>query len=242
MPSSKPYVTYTIIAITTLVFLLQLASPILFGSVVWKGVKLDWPTYYGAQIRDLILQGQVWRFLSPVLLHVSALHIFFNMYAVFALGPGLERSFGHRRYLLLYLLAGFSGNVMSFLRSTGPSIGASTSIFGLIAAEGIFLYQNRQLFGDRFRSAITNVIVVTVLNLAISLAPGIDLWGHVGGLLGGLIFSWFAGPKWQIEGMHPALRVADKREARDVITGTALVLLIFGALALWGMLTLTAQG
>ncbi len=233
--------TYTIIAITVLVFLLQMGSPSVFGYAVWKGDQLDWPTYYGAQIRDLILQGQIWRFLSPVLLHVSVLHIFFNMYAVFVLGPGLERSFGHRRFLLLYLLAGFSGNVTSFLRSTGPSIGASTSIFGLIAAEGIFLYQNRQLFGDRFRSAITNVIVVTVLNLAISLAPGIDLWGHVGGLLGGLIFSWFAGPKWQIEGMHPALRVADKREARDVITGAALVVLIFGALALWGMRTLAGS-
>ncbi len=242
MPRAKPYVTYTIIAITALVFLLQMGSPSLFGYAEWKGDQLDWPTYYGAQIRDLILQGQLWRFLTPILLHVSVLHIFFNMYAVFVLGPGLERSFGHNRYLLLYLLAGFSGNVTSFLRSTGPSIGASTSIFGLIAAEGIFLYQNRQLFGNRFRSAITNVVVVIILNLAISLAPGIDLWGHVGGLLGGLIFAWFAGPVWELTGTLGMPQLRDKREIRDIVTGAAAVILIFGALAVWGMLTLITQG
>ena len=256
MPSSTPYVTYTIIGVTALVYLLQLASALVLGyygsssrpdimqvigGAISGRAQLDWLEVFGAQIRVLILQGQVWRFLTPLLLHASIPHIGFNMYALFIFGPGLERSFGHWRYLALYLLAGFAGNVLSFLLTTGPSVGASTAIFGLVAAEGVFLYQNRQLFGRRFRSAINNIIFVVFVNLAIGLTPGIDIWGHVGGLLGGLIFAWFAGPKWEVEGMAPALHVVDKREAREVMTGAAAVILVFGALALWGMRTLAGS-
>ena len=135
------------------------------------------------------------------------------MYALVIFGPGLERNFGHWRFLTLYLLGGFSGNVLSFLLSSGYSVGASTAIFGLVGAEGIFLYQNRQLFGNRFGRAIGNVIFVVAVNLVLGLTPGIDNWGHVGGLLGGLIFTWFAGPKWEVQGMMPAVHLADKREA-----------------------------
>jgi rhomboid protease GluP len=145
-----------------------------------------------------------------------------------------ERNFGHWRSLL-YLLGGFTGNVLSFILSNGYSVGASTAIFGLVGAEGVFLYQNRRLFGNQFRRAIGNVIFVVAVNLFLGLTPGIDNWGHIGGLLGGLIFAWFAGPVWEVEGIAPAYRLFDKREARDVITGAALVILIFGALAVWGM-------
>lgn len=241
LPTSKPYVTYAIIGITVAVFLLQMGTPSLFGYAFWEGGELDWLAYYGAQIRQLILQGQLWRFLTPVLLHASLPHIGFNMWALWVFGADLERSFGHRRFLLLYLLGGFAGNVLSFLHSPGPSLGASTAIFGLVAAEGVLLYQNRQLFGGRFRSAITNVLFVIVVNLLLGLTPGIDNFGHIGGLLGGLVFAWFAGPKWEIQGMMPALHMVDKREVRDVIMGAAIVILLFGALAYWGMATLAAH-
>lgn len=230
LPASVPYVTYTIIGITIFVYLLQLASAALF--------QVDLPQYYGAVSSTLIRQGQLWRLITPMLLHASIPHIGFNMYALFVFGVGLERNFGHWRFLVLYVLGGLSGNVLSFLHlpAGGYSVGASTAIFGLVAAEGVFLYQNRRLFGNRFRAAIGNIIFVVVLNLGIGqVTPGIDNWGHVGGMLGGLIFAWFAGPKWEVQGMMPALRVADQREPREVITGAALVLLIFGGLAVWGM-------
>ncbi len=113
--------------------------------------------------------------------------------------------------------------------------GASTAIFGLIGAEGIFLYQNRKMFAGQFGKAIQNVIFIVVINLFLGLSPGIDNWGHIGGLLGGLIFTWFAGPVWEVEGIQPMLQLVDRRELRDVITGAAVVLCIFGALAMWGM-------
>ena len=121
------------------------------------------------------------------------------MYALVVFGAGLERYFGRWRYLLLYLLGGFTGNVLSFLLSSGYSVGASTAIFGLVGAQGVFLYQNRKLFGNQFGRAIGNVLFIVAVNLVLGLTPGIDNWGHVGGLLGGLIFTWFAGPVWQVE-------------------------------------------
>jgi rhomboid protease GluP len=230
LPSSPPRVTYAILGLTVLVYLAQLATRNYY-------LTLDLPMYLGAKINELIRAGELWRLITPILLHddTSILHIGFNMYALFAIGQGLERRFGHGRFLLLYLLAGFSGNVFSFLFSSNISIGASTSIFGLIAAEGIFLYQNRKLFGAEFRRAIGNIVFVVVINLFISLAPGIDLWGHVGGLLGGLVFTWFAGPLWEVEGVYPLLRLVDRRAGNDVVLGMGVTLLIFGVLAIVGM-------
>jgi rhomboid protease GluP len=150
-------------------------------------------------------------------------------------GIGLERNFGHWRYLILYVLGGFAGNVLSFLLSSGYSVGASTAIFGLVGAEGVFLYQNRKLFGNQFGRAIGNVLFVVVVNLLLGLTPGIDNWGHVGGLIGGLIFAWFAGPIWEIQGVMSTPHLADRREPREIVTGAAIVMLVFGALTVIGM-------
>ena len=110
------------------------------------------------------------------------------------MGTSLERYFGHRRFLLLYVLGAFAGNVASFLFTTGFSVGASTAIFGLIGAEGVFLYQNRKLFGSEARRALGNVIFVAAINLfIIGSLPYIDNWGHIGGLIGGLMFTSCAG-------------------------------------------------
>jgi len=238
-------VTYAIVGITGLIYLLQLGSVAVFGYAN-AAAGMDWLEAYGARINELIRAGQLWRFVTPVLLHASVPHILFNMYALVIFGVGLERQFGHWRFLLLYVLGGFAGNVVSFLLSNGYSVGASTAIFALVGAEGIFLLQNRELFGRQFGRAIGNVIFVVAVNLLLGLTPGIDNWGHVGGLLGGLVFTWFAGPVWEVQqtaslgplggGAMPAFHLSDKREPREVLTGAAAVILIFGALAAWGML------
>jgi rhomboid protease GluP len=227
LPTSAPYVTYAIIAITVFVYILQLATQAL--------LQLDLPIAFFVKANELIRQGQLWRLVTPALVHGSLAHIGFNMYALFSFGSGLERHFGHGRFLLLYVLGAFTGNVLSFLLSDGYSVGASTAVFGLIGAEGVFLYQNRELFAGRFGDAIRNIIFIVAINLFFGLQPGIDNWGHVGGLLGGLIFTWFAGPLWEIEGIQPMLQLVDQRSSREVITGAATVLFIFGGLAMWGI-------
>jgi rhomboid protease GluP len=235
MPRSAPYVTYTIIGITVAFYILQLASVWAFGYVL-PGLGMDWLEYYGARINEAILAGELWRFLTPALLHGSLPHIAFNMYALLSFGTGLERHFGHLRFFLLYLLGAFAGNVASFLFTGGSySVGASTAIFGLLGAEAVFLIQNRKSFPGQFRSAIGNIIFVAAINLfIIGSLPGIDNWGHIGGLVGGLMFTSFAGPLWEIEGVYPAYHLVDKRSFQAVIIGAVVVTAIFGALAIWG--------
>jgi len=228
LPESAPYVTYSILGITVFVYLLQLASKVL--------LQFDLPGNLLAKSNDLIRDGQFWRLFTPALVHGGIGHIGFNMYALLAFGTGLERAFGHGRFFLLYALGAFAGNVLSFLFTNADSVGASTAIFGLIGAELIFLIQNRKLFAHQFQSAIGNVIFIIAVNLFLGLAPSIDNWGHIGGLVGGLMFASFAGPLWEVEGIPPILQLADQRESRNVLTGAVVTATIFVALAVWGMM------
>jgi rhomboid protease GluP len=184
-------ISYYIIAVTILCYLFQNLSQWLFG--------YDYLLLFGAKINEFILKGEIWRLITPILLHGSFLHIAFNMYALFVIGPGLERMFGIRSFITLYLIGGLWGNTLSFLLSKNPSLGASTAIFGLIAAEGVYIYKNRLMLGSRARPMLMNILMVVAINLLLGLNPGIDNWGHVGGMLGGLFYAWFAGPTYGID-------------------------------------------
>lgn len=234
LPSLAPSVTYTIIGATVAVYFLQKLSVLLFGYAIYE---IDWLEYFFARFNSAIRAGELWRFITPVFLHGSIPHIFFNMYALLSIGTFMERQFGHGRFALLYFLSGFAGNVFSFLFTgeNGFSVGASTAVFGLIGAEVIFFYQNRELFGAQAKQAIGNAVFIIAINLFIGLSPGIDNWGHVGGLLGGVIFTWFAGVRWMVAGIPPEMKLVDQREAREIITGLGVVVLIFSSLAVWGL-------
>ncbi len=182
----KPWVTYILLGFTALVFAGQYLTQSILG--------VDLFAAYGAKINQAIIAGQLWRLVTPIFLHASLIHIGFNMYALFALGPSLERYYGRSRYLLLYFVSGIAGNVVSFYFSTYASLGASTSIFGLVSAEAVFVYRNRELFGKQARSMLGNLFLIVAVNLMLGLSPGIDNWGHIGGLLGGLAFAWTSGP------------------------------------------------
>ncbi len=224
LPTAPPRVTYTIIGITVLVYLLQMASKFFLDG--------DLPAYLGMKINEAILLGEFWRLITPVLLHGSLMHIGFNMYALFSIGSGMEIRMGHLRFLMLYLVSGFAGNVFSFYFSDSNSLGASTAVFGLLAAEGVFLYFNKRLFGERGKKAFGNIITIAVVNLVIGMSPGIDNWGHIGGLLGGVIFAWFGGPRWDVEGISPLLHLVDRHNLRDAVVGALAVIGIFGILAI----------
>jgi rhomboid protease GluP len=226
-PTVKPYGTYILLAVTVFIYLLQVGTQYLLGT--------DLPFQLGAKYGPLIRLGEIWRLITPVFLHASILHIGFNMYALFILGRGIEARFGHLRFLALYFLSGFAGNVLSFVLTPAASLGASTAVFGLLAAEGVFLFQNRELLREGFRRAIMNVLYMAAINLFFGFTiPGIDNWGHVGGMLGGMLFTWFGGPRWKVEGIYPTLSLADEREGHGALAGTIAVLLFFIPLAALG--------
>lgn len=219
-----PVVTYSLMGITIIIFLLQQVSVYFLNGT-------DLPAVLGMKVNELILDGQFWRLFTPMLLHGSILHLGFNMYALYIFGPGLERAYGHGRYLGLYFLAGFAGNVFSFLFTDSPSLGSSTAIFGLLGAEGVYLYQNRRIYGEFGQRALMNLVVIAVINMIIGLSPGIDNWGHLGGLLGGALFAWYAGPVLQVKGIPPNYMLVDERPKRDVWRAGISIWLLFGLLA-----------
>jgi len=224
-PTVKPYATYILLGLTVFIYLLQLAGNYL--------LKLDLVTALGIKYNASIRQGELWRLITPVFLHDDSLpygllHIGFNMYALFFYGRGLEARFGHGRFLLLYFLSAYAGNVLSFVLTPNPSLGASTAIFGLLAAEGMFVFQNRQLLGSRASRALMNVLYIAAINLFIGFTTtGVDNFGHLGGMLGGILFTWFGGPRWKVEGIYPTLSLVDEREGHGTLAGTIAVLLIF---------------
>ena len=182
----RPWVTYTILAITVLIFLGQYYLESTQGT--------DWLAAYGEKDNAAIIAGQYWRLITPIFLHASILHIGFNMYFLFVIGPALERFYGRIRFLLLYFVSGIAGNVVSFYLSPYPSVGASTALFGIVAAQAVFIFRNREFFGKQARGILINTLMIVGVNLILGLSPGIDNWGHMGGLAGGLAFAWAAGP------------------------------------------------
>ena len=225
VPKYRAIVTYVLLGLNILLFLLQLLSEYVYG--------VDWLFVFGGKINDFILRGQIWRLITPAFLHSNLLHIGFNMYALLILGQRLERTYGHMRFLLLYFLAGLGGNVLSFVLSDANSLGSSTAIFGLLAAEAVFLLQNRKLLGQRFSGLLMNIGFILMLNLFIGFSPSsnIDNFGHLGGLLGGFIFASLAGPRYVIEGFPPDVQLKDTRTTKDSWLASVIVLIGFSAMA-----------
>ncbi len=228
LPSATPFVTYGIMAITILVYLLQVGADLLLG--------VDLPLYLGAKVNELIQEGQWWRFFTPALLHGSLLHIGVNMYSLHVLGPQLEPFYGHLRFLVLYSLSVFGGVVASFAFSAAPSVGASTAIFGLVGALGMFAYLNRRLFGAQAQLLLRNLVQVAVINLIIGLSPGIDNWGHVGGLVGGALLAWLGGPEYKLTGEPPEMQLQNQRSGGVFFAAALGVFTLFAASATFVLL------
>ncbi|HEY9077839.1 MAG TPA: rhomboid family intramembrane serine protease [Anaerolineaceae bacterium] len=220
LPERKPVIVYLILFGTILVYILQWWSEGLYGE--------DIPLLLGAKIPAAIAGGQYWRLFTPALLHVSVMHIAFNMYALFTIGRGLERFYGHLPFLILYGIGALGGNVLSYLLSDSISVGASTAVFGLVAAQGVFIYQNRSLFGANARSMIGNILLIVVINLGIGLSGGIDNWGHLGGLVSGFAFAMAAGPVLEIQQDAQGLFISNQRSSFHAFAfGGGLAFLLF---------------
>ena len=216
VPAIRPVVTYVLIVICILVYLGQFASQSYYG--------FDLLAVLGMKVNDGILAGQIWRLFTAMFLHGSLVHIAFNMYALYSLGRSIESSYGHFRFVLLYMVGGVAGNVASFALTPENSLGSSTAIFGLLAAEAVFFYQNRELFARQSSRALSNIASIALVNLVIGFtAANIDNWGHIGGALGGAAFAWLAGPLLKVEGFFPNLELADQRDVnRAWLTATGL--------------------
>lgn len=148
---------------------------------------------HGGLYRDLVLEGEYYRLLISNFLHGNFLHLFFNMYCLFSIGPIFEKLLGKFRYLLLYLICGLSGSFLSFLliKENTVSVGASSSIFGLFGALIVFTLMRKDLFQ---LGASKNIIIMVLINLFYGFfsqgSMKIDNFGHIGGLVMGAIIAF----------------------------------------------------
>jgi membrane associated rhomboid family serine protease len=123
-----------------------------------------------------IAQGEWWRLLTSTVLHGGILHLLFNMYALYWLGPQLERSLGNVRFAALYVLSALGGSIASYWFSdlNTVSVGASGAIFGLITATIVI--------GREMRNDVSQLVVLLGINVVIGfLQVGIDWRAHFGG-------------------------------------------------------------
>lgn len=172
-----PYITYIIMGICFIMFLIT-------GMGNDTGVLIE----YGANLDVLVKNGEYYRLLTSMFLHSGLLHLFFNMYALYIIGPQVESFFGKTKYLIIYLLSGISGSLLSVAFNVNTvSVGASGAIFGLFGALLYFGYNYRGYLGNVIKSQILPVVIINLIFGFIS--TGVDVAGHIGGLIGGIIVS-----------------------------------------------------
>lgn len=136
-------------------------------------------------IPGMIAQGQWYRLITAAFLHGGFLHIAFNMYALYFLGPDLERFFGRFRFAVIYFLAAFGGGVATYYFSdvNTISVGASGAIFGLMGAS--------IAVGHEVRADIRQYVSLFAINVMIGfMSPGIDWRAHLGGAVAGALGAW----------------------------------------------------
>jgi membrane associated rhomboid family serine protease len=174
-------VTKTLIGLTAVVFVLQYVYGL--SRAVESYALIGYAVGSQGQVVG-VAAGEYYRLLTAAFLHGGVLHIMFNMWVLYALGPQLEQLLGRARFLVLYLLSALGGSVVSFVFGAPnvPSVGASGAIFGLMGATLVV--------GRRLRADVTNVAVLIGINVAIGfVVPNIDWRAHFGGLITGAIVA-----------------------------------------------------
>lgn len=200
--TKKPIVTYIFITICIIMFILTRGS-----------TDIETLLKYGANNAYLTKSGEYYRLLSSMFIHIGLLHLLFNMYALYIVGPQVESFYGKFKYFLIYILSGVSGSILSITFSSNTvSAGASGAIFGLMGALLYFGFFYRNYLGSVIKSQIVPIII---LNLVIGFSTsGIDNAAHIGGLIGGILTSL-------------ALGVTDKTRKADKINGLIVLALYF---------------
>lgn len=177
----KPIITYVLIAINVIIFLLGMILNL-------SDTFINLFANYG----PLVTEGQYYRLFTSMFIHANLFHILFNMYALYLLGSQAEGFFGKGKFLVIYILSGISGSLLSILLNQGSvSVGASGAIFGILGALLYFGYNNRVYLGN---TLIREIVPVILINLAFGfMMTGVDNFAHIGGLIGGLTTAMAVG-------------------------------------------------
>ena len=137
----KPIITYLIIAICVVMFLI---TCLFNGNVI--DISASLLARLGGNLGYYTKNGEYYRLFTCMFLHAGILHLALNMYSLFIIGPRVEDFFGKGKFLLIYFLSGISGSLLSIgLNGNVMSVGASGAIFGLFGALIYFGYSYHHL-------------------------------------------------------------------------------------------------
>lgn len=147
--------------------------------------------YNGAGVNLYIANGEWWRLLTPIFLHISFSHFLFNSLSILLFGPLLERHLGSSLFAGFFLLTGLIANIATylFMPLSYVHVGASNSIMGLL---GFYLYASifhKQPVPKQFETTIYSLAIFAVIMSLIE--PNINLIGHFTGLIAGFVFAPF---------------------------------------------------
>jgi rhomboid protease GluP len=182
-----PYATYVIIAITSITSLFVLFGPSPTSDVLGNLLLLD---KVGVQ------QGEYWRLLTVTLVHGGLLHLGFNMYALWIIGPLAEALYGRAAYVAIYLLAALGGSIASYLFNPTSAVGASGAIFGIFGLVFVSSLVHKPALARQARALTSQIGVLIVINLLIGFAsPSIDYMAHIGGLIVGAWLGFVIPPR-----------------------------------------------
>ncbi len=174
----KPFMLYILMVINVVMFFVLEANG---GSQSIDNLIRFGAKYNPAMIED----GEWWRIISSMFLHIGFLHLFMNMFAIYYIGAIVERTFGSWRFFLIYMLSGIGGGLASFAFTANVAAGASGALYGLIGALLFFGINYKQIF---FQTLGKGLIFIIAINLIFSfMVPQIDAGAHIGGLITGFI-------------------------------------------------------
>ncbi len=177
-----PPVTLGIIGVLVVVFVLEAMAGALRSERAIVAM--------GALVRAGVAAGEYWRLVSATLLHGGLDHLVGNSIALFILGMICEHAFGRGQFLVLYVLSGLGGSMVSLLTSAGPSVGASGAIFGLQGASIVLFRQHRDRLLMRDRRIGFVLLVWAIYTIGAGLmAPFVDNGAHIGGALTGALLA-----------------------------------------------------
>jgi len=197
--------THLIIGINVLIYGLMLAMT---GFQELAQFSLKTMVLSGALYSPLVREGQVWRLLTAMFLHFDPAHILLNMVALYQAGSGLERYYGRRRFVVIYLLAGLGGSLASLAASWAVPVvaaGASGAITGLIGAGAVAGHLMGTPAGRRFRDSMLRwAVMIFIFGAAIHA----DNIAHGGGLVAGAALAWLFDPQRTRRAAYPGLPAA----------------------------------
>lgn len=142
---------------------------------------------YGALVHWAPFNTEVWRYVSSMFLHGGFDHLLFNMFAVFVFAPPLEYLLGGLKYAALYFGSGVIGNLASILLNEPGtvSVGASGAIYGIFGAYLYMIAFTRSMLDPASRKTVQVLLIMGIIYTL--LFPRMNVYAHLGGLVGGVI-------------------------------------------------------